>query len=219
MSKAPVVEENEFRHLVKVTAISGESPIRNVALVYVLYGTGMMLTEIASFTVRDYLREDGSVCAMSSVRAAIAYNNTARPLPWTNAKVVGALDAYIAERLRLGHGLTVRKAAFRGLDPDTPLFRRGDGEPFQLTERKTSAGALSYSCDSLGQLYRKLHAQAGLNGAHALAGRRTFAVRLHRKGFDLKLISLLLGHSTLTATERLIDSDPVKLGDLVAGIV
>jgi len=179
----------------------------------------MMLTEIASLTIRDYVREDGSVCAMSNVRAGIAYNSTARPLPWTNSKVVGALDAYIAERLRLGHGLTVRKAAFRGVDPDSPLFRRGDGEPFQLTERKTSTGALSYSCDGLSQLFRKLHAQAGLNGAHALAGRRTFAVRLHRKGFDLKLISQLLGHATLTATKRLIDSDPVKLGAIVAGVI
>jgi integrase len=121
--------------------------------------------------------------------------------------------------LRLGHGLTVRKAAFRGVDPDSPLFRRGDGETFQLTERKTSTGALSYSCDSLSQLYRKLHAQAGLNDAHALAGRRTFAVRLHRKGFDLKLISQLLGHATLTATKRLIDSDPLKLGAIVAGVI
>jgi hypothetical protein len=35
--------------------------------------------------------------------------------------------------------------------------------------------------------------------------------RLHRKSFDLKLIRLLLGHTTLTATKRLIDSDPAFL--------
>ena len=61
--------------------------------------------------------------------------------------------------------------------------------------------------------------QAGLHGPNALAGRRTFAVRLHRKGFDLKLISELLGHATVTATKHLIDGDPVKLGTIVAGIV
>jgi len=179
----------------------------------------MMLTEIGSLTVRDYLREDGSVRASSEVRAAIAYNNNARILHWSSPRVVAALDAYLVERVRLSHGLTVRKAAFRGLDPDGPLFRRGDGEPFQLTARKTSTGTLSYSCDSLSQLYRKLHSQAGLHGPNVLAGRRTFAVRLHRKGFDLKLISELLGLATLSATKRLIDGDPVKLGAIVAGIV
>jgi len=219
MGKALVVKENELRHLLKVTGISGESPLRNVALVLVLYGTGMMLTEIASFTVRDYLREDGTAREESQVRAAIAYNGIARPLLWTNGKVTAALDAYVAERVHAGHGLTVRKAAFRGLDPDRPLFRRGDGEPYQLIERKTASGTLSYSCDSLSQLFRKLHSQAGIEGANALAGRRTFAVRLHRKGFDLKLISALLGHVTLTATKRLIDSDPERLGAIVARIV
>jgi hypothetical protein len=174
MPKALVVEENQLRHLLKVSTVSGESPIRNVALVYVLYGTGMMLTEIGSITVRDYLREDGAVRASSEVRAEIAYNSNARMLHWSSPRVVAALDAYLAERIRLSHGLTVRKAAFRGLDPDGQLFRRGDGEPFQLTARKTATGKLSYSCDSLSQLYRKLHSQAGL---HSEADKRTARAR------------------------------------------
>lgn len=171
LPKAVVVEENQLRHLLKVSAVSGESPIRNVALADVLYCTGMMLTEIGSITVRDYLREDGSVRASSEVRAAIAYNSNARVLHRSSPRVVAALDAYLAERVPLSHGSTVRKAAFRGLDPDGQLFRRGDGEPFQLTARKASTGILSYSCDSLSQLYRKLHSQAGLHGPNALAGR------------------------------------------------
>jgi site-specific recombinase XerD len=126
MPKALVVEENQLRHLVKVTAVSGESPLRNVALVYVLYGTGMMLTEVGSITVRDYLREDGAVRVSSEVRAAIAYNSNARALHWSSPRVDEALDAYLAGRVRLSHGLTVRKAAFRGLDPDGQLFRRGE---------------------------------------------------------------------------------------------
>ena len=41
-----------------------------------------------------------------------------------------------------------------------------------------------------------------------MSGRRTFAVRLHRIGFDLWHINELTGHETLTATKRLIDADP-----------
>ncbi len=82
--------------------------------------------------------------------------------------------------------------------------------------RKTSTGAVSYSCDSLSQLFRKLHAQAGIEGASAMSGRRTFGVRLYRLGYDLRHINELLGHATRTATKRLIDADPVRLGAIVA---
>ena len=44
-------------------------------------------------------------------------------------------------------------------------------------------------------------------------------MRLYRKGYDVRHIAELLGHSTISATKRLIDEDPVKLADLVAGVV
>jgi site-specific recombinase XerD len=205
--------------MLKVAAVTGESPVRDVALLYVLYGTGVMLTELASLTIRDYLHENGTIREESAIRDAIAHNSKQRPVFWVNAKLVAAVDAYLATRVTLRHGVTVRKAAFRSLDPDAPLFRRADGEPYGLTARKSSTGTISYSCDSLSQVIRRLHAQAGVEGGHALAGRRTFAVRLHRRGDDLRHISELLGHGTLTATKQLIDSDPVKLGDLVASVI
>lgn len=45
---------------------------------------------------------------------------------------------------------------------------------------------------------------------------RTFGVRLHRKGFDLRHIQVLLGVQSLTAVKRMVDSDPVRLGAIVA---
>jgi site-specific recombinase XerD len=218
MAKAPVIEERQLRHMLKVAAVTGESPLRDVALLYVLYGTGMMLTELASLTVSDYLLESGAVRKESAIRAAIAHNGRERPMFWVNVKVVAAVDAYLAYRTAQRHRVTSRKSAYRGLDPDGPLFLRADGEPYRLTARK-STGTISYSCDALSQVFRRLHTQAGIEGGHALAGRRTFAVRMHRKGFDLRHISELLGHGTLTATKRLIDSDPVALGELVEGIL
>lgn len=219
MAKPPVIEEKQLRHMLKVASVTGETPLRDAALLYVAYGTGATLAEIASLNVRDYLNEDGSVRDESHIRAAIAHNSRERPLYWSNQKVTAAVDAYLTYRIQNKHGLTVRKAAFRGLDPDGPLFRRADGEPYQLTQRKTTTGAISYSCDALGQVFRRLHAQAGVEGGHMQAARRTFAVRLYRKGYDIRHIAELLGHSTISATKRLIDSDPVRLADLVAGSV
>ena len=219
MAKAPVIEEKQLRHMLKVASVTGESPLRDAALLYVAYGIGCMLTEMASLTIADYLNEDGSVREESRIRASIAQNSRERPLFWTNPRVVGALDAYLAYRLKARHGVTVRKAAYRGLDPDGPLFLRADGQPYQLTKRTTGKGSVSYSCDSLSQVFRRLHSQAGVEGGHAMAARRTFAVRLHRKGYDVRHITELLGLSTISATKRLIDSDPVRLADLVAGAV
>jgi site-specific recombinase XerD len=48
MAKAPVVEEKDLRHVIKVAAAVSEFPERDTALLYVLYGTGAMLTELAS---------------------------------------------------------------------------------------------------------------------------------------------------------------------------
>lgn len=219
MAKTPYVEDARLKHLLKVSAISGESRERNVALLMVIYGTGMMLTEVARLRVSAYLKDDGSLLEKSKIAAEIAYNGKERPLWWSNTKVVNAIDKYLAYRVESGHGITTRKAAYRGLDPESPLFLTGDGKPYRLTTRKTSTGAISYSCDSMSQLFRKLHSQAGIEGASAMSGRRTFAVRLHRLGSDLRHINELLGHETLTATKRLIDADPVRLGAIVAGVI
>ena len=219
MAKAPYIEEGRLRHLLKVAAISGELPSRNVALLTTIYGTGMMLTEIARMPLRAYLNGDGSVRVKSCVHAAIAYNGKERPLYWSNPKVVKAIDAYLEYRILRRHLLTHMATEYRGLDPHGPLFLTGDGEPYKLIERRTSSGSASYSCDSLSQLFRKLHLQAGIEGASAMSGRRTFAVRLANKGFDLRHINELLGHETLTATKRLIDADPVRLGAIVAGVL
>ncbi|MCP3724714.1 tyrosine-type recombinase/integrase [Paraburkholderia sp. CNPSo 3272] len=219
MAKTPYIEDARLKHLLKVSAISGESRERNVALLMVIYGTGMMLTEVARLPVSAYLKGDGALLEKSKIAAELAYNGKERPLWWSNAKVVNAIDMYLTFRIESGHGVTTRKAAYRGLDPESPLFLTGDGKPYRLMTRKTSTGAVSYSCDSMSQLFRKLHSQAGIEGASAMLGRRTFAVRLHRLGFDLRRINELLGHETLTATKRLIDADPVRLGAIVAGVI
>jgi site-specific recombinase XerD len=219
MAKAPYIEVGRLRQLLKVAAISGESPLRNVALLTTVYGTGMMLTEIARVPICEYLNGDGSVRVKSCVDAAIAYNGKERPIYWSNTKVVKAIDAYLAYRVAYRHRLSRMATEYRGLDPHGPIFLTGDGEPYKLIERRTGSGGFSYSCDSLSQLFRKLHLQAGIEGTSAMSGRRTFAVRLANKGFDLRHINELLGHETLTATKRLIDADPGRLGAIVAGVI
>lgn len=218
MAKASYVEDYKFRHLLKVAAVSGEFPVRNVALLMCVYGTGMMLTELARFPLKAYLQPNGNLREGSEVTPDIAYNGNPRPLYWSNKKVVDAIDKYLDFRIAHRHLVSTKKAAYRGLDPESPLFLTDEGEPYKLTAQRTCMDAISYSCDSLSQLFRKLHLQAGIEGASAMSGRRRFAVNLNNKGYDLKHVKVLLGMKTLHATKALIDADPVRLARIAAGV-
>jgi integrase len=178
-----------------------------------------MANEAGKLLLTDYLDANGSVRVESTVRAEIAFNGKARPLVWASAKTCRAIDDYLAYRLVERHGVTTAPAAYRGLDPHGPLFRAGDGEPFTFTRRVTPSGAISYSCETLTEIVRRLHQQAGIEGGNASAARRTFAVRLHRDGRSLKLIQELIGVSSLSAVKRLVESDPVRLSAVVAGVI
>ena len=41
MAKPPVIESHEIRHALKVAAVTGQNPVRDVALLTVFYGTGL----------------------------------------------------------------------------------------------------------------------------------------------------------------------------------
>lgn len=219
MAKPPVIEDAQMRHAFKVASVTGQTPARDVALLHVLYGTGMMANEVAQHEVADVLGERGEFRRQSEVRAEISFNGRARPVFWTNPKVCAALDAYFAERLRLGHGVTAWRSQWRGLVHLGPVFLTNDGRPFTLTARRTSAGNTSRSCESLTQTVRKLHDQAGIEAAGATAARRTFGVRQRRAGYDLRHIREALGLATLSAAKALCDGDPVDLGRIVAKVI
>ncbi|WP_028208395.1 tyrosine-type recombinase/integrase [Paraburkholderia nodosa] len=219
MAKPPVIAPHEIRHALKVAAVTGRNPVRDVALLTVFYGTGLTPNEVAKLRVSDYLIEDGQIRVDSKLRPEIAFNGKARPLVWANAKTCAAIDSYLAYRLSAYHGITTRRAAYRGLDPHSPLFLTGEGEPFAFTKRVTGTGAVSYSCESLTEIVRRLHQQAGIENGNASAARRTFAVRLHRDGRSLKLIQELIGVSSLTAVKNLVEGNPVRLSAIVRGVI
>lgn len=219
MAKPPVIEDKQIEHLLKATAAYSRVPERDAALILTLYGTAMSVTELATFTVSDYLEATGAVRVTSAVRVDVAHNGEQRPLFWSNKRVVVALDAYLAWRVEHKQGVTIKKGAYRGLDPDSPLFLTEDGRPYTLTKRTLPSGVLSYSCNTLGAYISRLHANAGIEGGSAQSARRTFAVKQHRQGRDLVHIAAILGHKSVSTTKRLVDGDPVRLADIVARAV
>jgi site-specific recombinase XerD len=218
MAKAPVIEKHQFAHMVKVAAVTGQSPQRDVALLAVAYGLGLQPNETARLLFSDYLNVDGSV-RRDSVTPRDSVQRQGTRLYWVARYVTHSLDAYLASRLDRGHGVTTRPQAYRGLDNAGPLFLGAAGTPFLFTRRHTSTGKISYSCESLTAIYRHLHHQAGIENGSASAARHTFAVNLRRSGVDPDTIRGLLGLSSLSAVKRIVDSDPVRLGAIVARVI
>lgn len=176
----------------------------------------LAVTELATLTVSDYLAADGSVRVTSSVRPDVAHNGKPLPLYWSNKRVVAAIDSYLSWRGTHRQGRTIKRDAYRCLDPDSQLFLTEDGQTYSLTKRTLPSGVLSYSCSTLGAYISRLHANAGIEGGSGSSARRTLAVTLHRKGYDLVHIAALLGHKSLSTTKRLVSQDPVRLADIVA---
>lgn len=220
MAKMPVLEEHQLRDMISIAGVTGWSPVRDAALLCVLYGTGVLLAELVGMSVSDYLTVSGTVRHNSVLRAEIAYNDIERPLFWVSPKAIAAVNAYLAFRAAEGHGVSKHESEYRGLDPDSALILKTDGSPYKLTARKLQSGEMCYSCDSLAEVIRKLHTQAGIDG-NAGRARRTFAVRLYQKGYDLRNIATLLGHKSLESTRALVEdaSAFVNLGDLVVGVL
>ncbi|HHH9443095.1 TPA: tyrosine-type recombinase/integrase [Pseudomonas aeruginosa] len=220
MPKAIVVEDDQLEHAVRVARVSSaENGTRDAALLLACFGTGMTVTELCLLRVSDYLAEDGSVLRDSLVRAKIAYNGKTRPLCWTNKKLTNAIDAHLAERLERWHGVSSRKAAYRGLDPASPLFVSGrTGEGLKLSAKHRD-GRTYYSATQLSRLFTRLFEQAGIEGASAQSGRRTLAVKLKRRGIDLRHISEILGIESLEAVKKLCAGDPARLGDIVKRVL
>ena len=220
MPKAIVIEDEQLEHAVKVARISSsENGNRDAALLLTCFGTGMTVTEICRLRVSDYLTEAGPVLVDSQVRAEIAYNHRSRPLCWTSKKLTNAIDAHLSERLVRGHGVSTRAMAFRGLDPDSPLFVSGrTGEGLKISAQVRN-GKTYYSANQLTRLYTRLFSMAGIEGASSQSGRRTLAVKLKRRGIDLRHISEILGVESLEAVKKLCAGDPVRLGDIVRRII
>jgi hypothetical protein len=94
-----------------------------------------------------------------------------------------------------------------------------EGLPSAVILRLTAGGNTSRSCESPTQTIRKLHDQAGIEGAGATSTQRMFAVRLKRRGYDLRHVREVLGLAGLAATKELVGGDPDELGRILARII
>lgn len=72
-----------------------------------------------------------------------------------------------------------------------------------------------FSANSATQLLQRIYARAGIGGATAHSGRRTFITELAAKGVSVRVIAELVGHRSIATTQRYIDIQPSMLRNAV----
>lgn len=81
--------------------------------------------------------------------------------------------------------------------PNAPLFRSG------------KAGA--FTPNTMQMLFKRLFVAASLPDASSHSGRRTFATSLIERGIDIKAVSKLKGHGSISMSAKYAEDNPVRL--------
>jgi integrase/recombinase XerC len=171
-----------------VSEDEGLIPERERALFELLYATGLRVSETAGLDLEDvdFAARLVRVTGKGSRERIVPFGESAGD----------ALRAYLPSRAALRHGV-------EGEDPESgePLFVNARGG--RLTAR------------SMARLLKRRLRAAGLPAEispHAL--RHTFATHLLQAGADLRAIQELLGHASLSTTQKYTHLDAARLREV-----
>jgi integrase/recombinase XerC len=165
-------------------------PERERALFELLYATGLRVSEAASLDLSD-------VDFSSRLVRVTGKGSRERIVPFGEA-AADALREYLPSRDALRHRADRLRDAARGGEPLFVNFRGG-----RLTSR------------SMARLLKRRLRAAGLPeeiSPHAL--RHTFATHLLQAGADLRAIQELLGHASLSTTQKYTHLDAARLAEV-----
>ncbi len=155
----------------------GPLGLRDRAVMEVLYGAGLRISECCGLDLDDVQRQDGGGAALLAVRHAKGSKHRLVPL---GGKGLHALDLYLVVRPTLCHPKT-------GAQDSEALFLNFRG------------GRLSPR--SVQEHMGKDVAATGVPDATPHALRHSFATHLLDGGADLRAIQELLGHASLSSTQ------------------
>ena len=164
----------------------GLLPVRDRGILELLYSSGLRVSEVEGLNTDDLNIKEGLVKVRGKGRKE-------RIVP-VGRKAIEALKSYLIERV-----LFKKKKSLA--DSDTALFLNKSGE--RLTNRQIRRIVVKYA---------RLTGIEGQIGPHTL--RHTFATHLLIGGADLRVIQELLGHSSLSTTQKYTHLDIGHLIDV-----
>lgn len=189
--KLPVaLPVEDVGQLIDAPQREGAIGLRDRALLEVLYGAGLRVSEVVALDVEDLRREGAGEHERLTVRVRAGKGGKQRVVP-LGRKAAAALNEWLAVRDELAKPKSPADALFLG--------HRGG----RLSTRV--ARELVYRrCESTGA--------RAVVGPHGL--RHSFATHLLQSGCDLRTIQALLGHASLSTTQRYTHLDMGRLIDL-----
>ena len=161
--------------------------VRDRAIVITSFLSGMRAHELASLRLGDVIGEDGRMRDEIALDASQTKGNHARRV-FVNSKLKKELGSYIRSSCRDGK-------------PSDPLFR--------------SQKRRAFSANTLCQLFLNIYAACGIKGASSHSGRRTFITNLASKSVSVRVLAVLAGHSSISTTQRYIDTNDQQLRNAV----
>ena len=198
VGKATVVDApKDLSHILFVSS-KGELGRRNVAIMWMLFGSGLRVTGVGQLKVSDIYYPDGELKRSFVIPGT--YTKTSKPrsvyiiVPQQRA----ALEAWRRHRIE-DKAMLSNDEYFGGLRKDSPLFLSKKGLwrkfAFNVKKYKTKSGIKeTLVCASLENTVRDIIKSAGFQGGSSHSGRRSLATLMDHKGYDLDLIQKILGH-------------------------
>ena len=209
--KAEVIDSpSQLSHLLFV-ASRGDLGCRNVAIFWMLFGTGMRINEVAQLTIADVFYPNGELKTSFIIPGTYTKTNRPRPAYIKVRQQRSALDAWIKQRLDENAFLS-NDGSYGGLRGDSPLFLSKKSQwrkfAFNVKKYKTKEGIKeTMVCASLENTVREIIKKAGFRGGSSHSGRRSLATLMDRKNYDLSLIQKILGHECEEMSLEYIDPD------------
>lgn len=218
--RAAVLNPAEFKRLLREAGY-GRNRVRNVAIVWMLFGSALRVTEIANLKVKDVLGSDGLLLESIHLPSAYTKNGESRLAyifePEHRQALMDYLNWRTEKRLRV-----TDSSDYLRQQPNSPLFlaRGASGFAFLKKEHTKVNGETAeyWVCSSLQQLLTDMIKRIGVPGGSSHSGRRTFATRLADRGVEMNVIQYLLGHKQPQQTLAYIESRPNRLRGLLKGV-
>lgn len=209
--KAKVLTPRELKKLLFVSSLT-RNPERNALIIWLLFGAGFRVTEVACITVQDVLLKSGKLKTSVLIPAKYTKNGEAGHVFLHNKKLQEALNVYLNLRITKRNRVSDDTSSFRSLQPHSPLILSENGSGYSLKKkRRINADGESveyWAADTLQELVTRWGKEAGIKNFKTHSGRRTLATRLSKiPGLDEQKLCALMRHKTDDMPYEYIDFD------------
>lgn len=209
VGKAAVINTPKDLSHILFVASKGVLGRRNVAIMWMLFGSGLRVSEIGQLKVSDIYYPDGELKRSFIIPGTYTKTSKPRSVYIIVPQQREALEVWRQYRIDDKAMLSV-DGSYGSLNANSPLFlsKKGAWRKFAFNVKKysTKDGVKeTLVCASLENTVRDIIKSAGIQGGSSHSGRRSLATLMDHKGYDLELIQKILGHEDEEMSLEYID--------------